>query len=88
MKETDEFLVLKIKLFKSVLIFFGSMAFVMSITRFYEQAYAQFFVDVLLMVVTLIGYMKLQHNEKNFYTIFRVVLFFGFLGCLKSADPH
>jgi signal transduction histidine kinase len=66
-----------------VLIFFGLMAFIMSITRFYEQAYAQFFVDILLMIVTLVGYIKLKHNEKNFYTIFRVVLFFGFLAALS-----
>jgi len=83
MRETNEFLALKIKLFKSVLIFFGLMAFIMSITRFYEQVYAQFFVDILLMIVTLVGYIKLKYNEKNFYTIFRIVLFFGFLAALS-----
>ena len=83
MKELDEFLELKIKLFKTVLIFFGLMAFVMSITRFYEQSYSQFFVDIALMFVALTGYIKLRSNKQNFYTIFRIALFFGFLAAFS-----
>ena len=83
MKETDDFLELKIKLFKALLILFGLMAFVMSIARFYEQSYPQFFVDISWMFVTLIAYIKLRSNKQNFYFIFRIVLFFGFLAALS-----
>jgi len=85
MKEADEFLELKIKFFKTMLIFFGLMAFVMSIARFNEQSYTQFFADIFLMFVVLIAYIKLESNKQNFYTIFRIVLFFGFLVALSPV---
>lgn len=64
-KAEDELLVLKIKLFKIILILFGLMTLGMSITHFYEQAYYQFFVDVALILVILTGYLKLKYDEKN-----------------------
>ena len=81
MKETNEFLTLKIKFFKTVLILFGLMAFVMGITRFIEQDYYQFFVDIFLIILIVIGYLKI--NNQNFYIVFRTVLFLGFLVALS-----
>ncbi len=55
-KEADELLILKIKRFKTILILFALMALAVSITRFYAQAYSQFFVDIALIQIVSLQY--------------------------------